>query len=381
MDISLVLGPPPPGTDLSDNRTPKDNAVVITVSVLAIIIVALRFFVRARIQRSRLEIDDWLISATLIPLIALLIMALIGGEYGLGKHVWRASIQGMVKMKKILFAYLLVYLLELFMIKISILMFYRRIFGMNWMTWACLFCACGWMIGSTIAVLTACQPIAYFWTSTVNPYSGHERYNFYYYYIGNGAANVVTDFLILLVPLPIVWRLHMRTIQKVMVCSVFLLGGFVCVASIVRLHFLTFLDDDVDITWNMGNVYVWSTVEACLGIVCACLPTIQPFLRSVLRMLPGLTMGQPLVCSRKVISHSRRRPRAGKRASNDHGLQTMGGRSDSKPNMWDGEDDEAILTTRVEPDHFHRNKGLEDEFGLMSIRVKHDFHWTVDPLK
>lgn len=104
-------------------------------------------------------------------------------------------------------------------------MFYRRIFGMNWMISACLFIAYSWAIGSMIAALCACHPVSYFWNEAIDPQSGWYRYNFYYYYIGNAAANVVTDVLILLIPIPIVWKLHMRTTQKIGVCGVLLLGG------------------------------------------------------------------------------------------------------------------------------------------------------------
>lgn len=104
-------------------------------------------------------------------------------------------------------------------------MFYRRIFGMNWMICATLFISYGWCVGSMIAALCACEPISYFWNELIDPTSGSYRYNFYYYYVGNAAANVVTDVLILLVPMPVVWSLQMRTTQKIGVCGVLLLGG------------------------------------------------------------------------------------------------------------------------------------------------------------
>lgn len=125
---------------------------------------------------------------------------------------------------QILFAYLFVYLFELFLIKISILAFYRRIFGRNWSIWICLFLTTGWTVGSMIALLVSSDPVVYFWTSTYNPTGGHYRYNFYNYYIGNAAANVVIDVLILLIPIPVVWRLKLRVTQKIMITSVFFIG-------------------------------------------------------------------------------------------------------------------------------------------------------------
>jgi hypothetical protein len=130
----------------------------------------------------------------------------------------------MAHKNQILFAYLFVYIFELFLIKISILAFYRRIFGRNWSIWICLFLTTGWTVGSMIALLVSSDPVAYFWTSTYDPKGGHYRYNFYGYYIGNAAANVVIDVLILLIPIPVVWRLKLRVTQKVMITSVFFIG-------------------------------------------------------------------------------------------------------------------------------------------------------------
>lgn len=76
-----------------------------------------------------------------------------------------------------------------------------------------------------IAALSAPKPVSYFWDEVTDPSSGRYRYDFYYYYIGNAVSNMVTDVLILIAPLPIVWKLQMRTGQKIEVCSLFLLGG------------------------------------------------------------------------------------------------------------------------------------------------------------
>ena len=103
-------------------------------------------------------------------------------------------------------------------------MFYRRIFGKTWLNLASMIVTGCWFIGSLIALLCSPDPVSYFWTQTTNPFGGHYRYDFYRYYIGNAASNVATDLLILLVPIPVVWKLQMRVLQKVMVSTVLLLG-------------------------------------------------------------------------------------------------------------------------------------------------------------
>jgi hypothetical protein len=78
MNITTVFGPPPAGVNLQDDRTSQDNAVVATVCILAILTVVVRYIVRLYIQGSRLEVDDCLVGASLVPLIALLAISLLG---------------------------------------------------------------------------------------------------------------------------------------------------------------------------------------------------------------------------------------------------------------------------------------------------------------
>ncbi|OKO89597.1 hypothetical protein PENSUB_13663 [Penicillium subrubescens] len=368
LPITAVIGPPPATIDLKQNRTWRDNAAVITISGVAVIAVVIRFIVRVRSQKARPFLDEWLIAATLVPMLALLAASLAGGHYGMGKHVWLVTIGAMVKMKKI-----------------SILAFYRRIFGRNWSIWICLFLTTGWTMGSMIALLVSSDPVAYFWTSTYNPKGGHYRYNFYNYYIGNAAANVVIDVLILLIPIPVVWRLKLRVTQKIMITSVFFIGVFVCIASIVRLHYLTYLKGTQDITWVMSDIYVWSTVEPCLGIICACLPALQPLVQSFMKAEHLLYLRKRLRRSKRMSQVNQLRKRISNTSSgnNSHSRSDTMDSLDGKPELGlRAYDDEVYLTScvaQVESERCRREReNLEEFLGPMFIRVEHEVEWTVD---
>ena len=45
------------------------------------------------------------------------------------------------------------------------------------------------------------------------------------FFIGNAVPNIITDWALLLLPIPYIWRLHQRRAQKVALCGVFGLGG------------------------------------------------------------------------------------------------------------------------------------------------------------
>ena len=53
--------------------------------------------------------------------------------------------------------------------------------------------------------------------------------------VASGSLNVLSDFAIFILPIPVVWHLHMARRRKIGVVSVFGVGLFACVASILRL--------------------------------------------------------------------------------------------------------------------------------------------------
>jgi hypothetical protein len=55
--------------------------------------------------------------------------------------------------------------------------------------------------------------------------------------IAFGILNILTDWYILALPLPIVFRLHVDKRTRWGIASLFLLGGTVCIISIVRLMY------------------------------------------------------------------------------------------------------------------------------------------------
>ncbi|KAF4413910.1 hypothetical protein CFRS1_v008429 [Colletotrichum fructicola] len=87
------------------------------------------------------------------------------------------------------------------------------------------------------------------------------------------------DIVILLVSVPRIWGLHMNKRTKTSIIGIMLLGGFVCVASVVRIYYLNGLFQNIDVTWWMGPSFAWSSLERSVAIISACLPTFAPLFR------------------------------------------------------------------------------------------------------
>lgn len=86
------------------------------------------------------------------------------------------------------------------------------------------------------------------------------------------------DILILCIPIRKVFRLHLPRTQKFAVILTFLLGSFVCFASMYRIITIVMYADSVDMSWTKSDVFIWSLVEPSVGIISACLPTLRPLL-------------------------------------------------------------------------------------------------------
>ena len=106
----------------------------------------------------------------------------------------------------------------------------------------------------------------------------------------------------------------------------------------------------------MGDVFIWSSVEPCIGIVCACLPTLQPLLKSTLKRI----LGSSRVAGNFGASSSQEVELQGKariqRVSGGHDKRRLLRSLDDSQHGNNDErlilrpkEDEAILTTNSEP--------------------------------
>ncbi len=111
-------------------------------------------------------------------------------------------------------------------IKLSVLLLYRRLFvGPIFHRYSLAMCVVIvlWSLSFFFAFAFECgTDIAHSWTSvtTIKAYCDNTNA----LTLGFVVSDVITDFMILIIPLPIVWRLQMSTAHKIGLTGVFLLG-------------------------------------------------------------------------------------------------------------------------------------------------------------
>lgn len=67
--------------------------------------------------------------------------------------------------------------------------------------------------------------------------------------------------------------------KKLAVASMFLVGLFVTICSIVRLRTISKFHSTTNPTYDYTELTVWSVVEASAGVVCACMPGLANCIR------------------------------------------------------------------------------------------------------
>ncbi|ERF70232.1 hypothetical protein EPUS_00420 [Endocarpon pusillum Z07020] len=254
---------------------------LITVSTvlqtLASITVLLRFLSK-RANRS-IGLDDWVALVALVFSFGLYITGILICTVGFAGFHMDILLPNQIE-KFLLFVYVdnIFYALTLPTIKFSILLMYSRIFRVKpfqYVAAAVGLIVAGWMIGVVFAQIFTCTPVEGAWKITVARHC-IDQIKFYY---GNAIANLLTDVIILCLPLPLIWRLNMSTRKKRALSGVFLLGGFVCISSLLRIVSLRDIDNN-DITYTLVTTGVWTSTETPLAIVCACLPTLPAYFKS-----------------------------------------------------------------------------------------------------
>ncbi|KAF3809640.1 hypothetical protein GCG54_00012927 [Colletotrichum gloeosporioides] len=108
-------------------------------------------------------------------------------------------------------------------------------------------------------------------------------------WFANAAINIFTDFVILILPLPILPKIKQPRQQKISLYLIFALGFFVCVVSILRIPSLASAFRSTDPTFDSPGIAEWSIIELNTAIVCACLITLKPLARRFFPRLLGST--------------------------------------------------------------------------------------------
>ncbi|KAG6995616.1 DNA-directed RNA polymerase III subunit rpc5 [Physcia stellaris] len=240
---------PPPGEVINYVNSPSVGYKVVNASAatisLAILAVAIRLGVKFGVTKNP-GWDDY----TMVVALGFAIAQVVGNiilvkQWGVGHHSWNVPLQNYEPMLNWIIANTVLYLLAIMFAKLSILIFYYRLMGINkHFRWA-LYCVAtlviGYCLSLTLALIFQCTPPAAVWNLEMRPQA--QCLNMVEIDVAIGAFNIPT-----------------AIVREIIVVQ--------------TLH-------DSDQAWNIVDSMVWLTLEINIGILCGCLPCFKPLFRHV----------------------------------------------------------------------------------------------------
>ncbi|KAJ5175433.1 uncharacterized protein N7482_001310 [Penicillium canariense] len=263
----------------------RNPVIAVTVlGIIATITTGLRFYA-LRLRQVKPGASDFLIIAALaivyIDIAIEYILTILGGA---GRNVKEIDPASVVITLKTILPLEALYGIVLGLIKTSIMLFYMRIFGLKASFRACVWITMTivwmWAVSVILETFLLCRPLAYNWDISIPGTCGNRNAT----YVVAGVLNLITDLMVMGLPLPFIWKLQLNVAKKMALCSVFCIGLLVSIISIVRLKSLMEIDF-TNITRSVQMGVMWTVIEPELAIICANMPLLKAILS---RMLPGL---------------------------------------------------------------------------------------------
>ncbi|KAL7271258.1 hypothetical protein RUND412_005995 [Rhizina undulata] len=214
--------------------------------VAAALAVAARFYTRKKIARESFRPDDWLISAAMI---------------GYASRILYIIAVGLTKISVLAFlAHLNPYNSIALCIKVLIIAISAFIVvGVFCLILQCIPISDAFILANILEktrIARSCMDLnALSWSIPV--------------------VNTFLDFLVWTLPVKIIWHVRATLRQKLAMVTLMCLGLIACIASGMRIYYLSRLRKDVDPTWLIVDVNIWIAAEISIAIICTCCPALK----------------------------------------------------------------------------------------------------------
>ncbi|OOF99322.1 hypothetical protein ASPCADRAFT_160022 [Aspergillus carbonarius ITEM 5010] len=263
---------------LAQDRRPQARIGIGIVTALSGIIVLIRVYARWFMIRS-FGWDDGLICIAMLTNIAVMALSLQVLRYGAGLHIWALDVAQTPLLYKWLVAAQLVYMIALWVCRLSGLAFYHRLNPMPqfqlYLQVSVAFVTAV-MIAQVLIIALQCIPLAALWGGAEGKCLGSKTV-----FISTAAMTIICDSLILLLPVQIVFSIKANATRKAALSVVLCFGVFAVMTSVCRIISMIPAINETDATWYFSVVMVWSDTEVSTAIIALSLPALKGLVGAV----------------------------------------------------------------------------------------------------
>ncbi|EMD95655.1 hypothetical protein COCC4DRAFT_18574 [Bipolaris maydis ATCC 48331] len=173
------------------------------------------------------------------------------------------------------FAYTLIYIWCLAALKLSQLALYHRVFVLQLRIAVYIVggIVVAWAIIFNFVFLFLCDPISQQWTVERVGHCLDQMLLLKFLIL----TNMITDLMIVVLPIRAIWQLQMRKTEKFAVLACFGLGLACVFIGIARFVLIYTIDLIGNLTGTSGTTFMLCTVELMLASLCINIPMLRPF--------------------------------------------------------------------------------------------------------
>lgn len=286
------------------------------VVVLAVLLIVMQLLMvggrltSRKLRKTGFGADDYVLLLATVFTLGLCALAIAFPRIaGIGAYMREAQMKSSPEGKLLgqtFIAWILIYGLSIALAKCAILLLYTRVFTTSNRFFTVGVYLIGFFVVATGIVNTfvpifQCSPVAYEWNKSIRGGKCIDEVAFARYM---AIPNVITGAVMLIMPIPLVWRLNLNLSAKIAVTATVLHGIIGFIASCARLSILfktkeSTFDSNNSIAWT-----IWTINEAANYIIAACLPTLRPLylhiFPSSIFVLSGRRGVEPYTSAQKV---------------------------------------------------------------------------------
>ncbi|KAF3912488.1 hypothetical protein ABW20_dc0105586 [Dactylellina cionopaga] len=252
----------------------------IVFTILSTVVMALRLWSRWSLL-GRIQAFDWVALASYFLIVA-------WGAYGVHASIvggdmasWCDRSYYQIKQQSIAYNIgMTTYPMVVLSIKIALLIFYYQL-----STWRTLrvavavtaFISIGNALGGFFAFLLQCNRVN-FWDSEFDM-NLVCKVNTLKAILGTGVVSIITDALVWVIPMPLVWRLQLYPRERIIAFFTFGLGGIACIAAAIRLKAVEdSIRFGIDGKDSVLPIIAWGIIELNLALICSSAPALRALL-------------------------------------------------------------------------------------------------------
>ncbi|KAL2842172.1 hypothetical protein BJY01DRAFT_256822 [Aspergillus pseudoustus] len=262
-------------------ETPMVDAVrgvSLTVAILCTLVCCLRLYMRRFVVKS-FGLDDYLVIISLLLVNGFSALAYTITYYGLGVHQQDVIERGdLVVWLKIYYAALCSYLVVAASVKLSLTTFIMRVFPQPYVQrigYAIILFIAAFTISGELTLALQCKPVRAFWDKTIVTGKCFTNETMFAITMYQGVLMFVCDVVIIVLPMPAIWKLQMALRKRLLVLFMFSFGVVACVAALVRFSTLVYTKDTTDMTYSAALSLIWMEIEFNFGLLAGSLSSIR----------------------------------------------------------------------------------------------------------